>query len=94
MTSPQLVHRDWDSRETSILGLRFVVTPAHFIQGKLTLGCIAKIHNIFHKSAETTINEYDRPKISSVVDNSSSAASSSGNLFKSSGKKEQANYRF
>ncbi|ODN00267.1 hypothetical protein Ocin01_06426, partial [Orchesella cincta] len=85
LTSPQEVRREWDSRETSTLGLRFILTPSHFIQGRLTLGCIAKIHNMYHHSAEATILEDDRPKISSVVDNSSSASNNGNGRYKSSG---------
>lgn len=83
---PQEIRREWDTRETSTLGLRFILTPSHFIQGRLTLGCIAKIQNMYHKSAEAIISEDDRPKISSVVDNSSSASNNGNNRYRSSGK--------
>ncbi|CAG7784941.1 unnamed protein product [Allacma fusca] len=67
--------------ETSQLNLRFQLRPEHFrANGRVTMKCTARIYDYYHNSSEATIFEADNPKLSSVVDNTSSSSGSSGNI--------------
>jgi len=77
--------RESDNKETSHIGIRFVVEQSHFKNGRLKLICLAKIQNLYHQTTEETIFEENRPKLSSVVDNSSSTGSGNTNRYKNTG---------
>ncbi|KAH8376844.1 hypothetical protein KR093_001681, partial [Drosophila rubida] len=45
--------------ETAIVGIHFVVTDQHFVDGKLKLRCSAQLHDVYWKTTEKTILEVD-----------------------------------
>ncbi|XP_037898181.1 uncharacterized protein LOC119642934 isoform X3 [Glossina fuscipes] len=49
--------KDLRDLETVISGIHFVVTPQHFIRGKLKIRCTAHIHDVYWKSTEKSIEE-------------------------------------
>ncbi|XP_058123699.1 uncharacterized protein LOC131293294 [Anopheles ziemanni] len=71
-------HRPYRERktdlETSLAGIHFVAGSHHFLNGKLKIRCMAKIHDIYQKSTERSIDE-DRPRVISAA----SSANSNGN---------------
>ncbi|XP_046812153.1 uncharacterized protein LOC111675292 [Lucilia cuprina] len=50
-------HKDPRELETVISAIHFVVTPQHFIYGKLKIRCTAFIHDVYWKSTEKSIEE-------------------------------------
>lgn len=48
-------------KETSVLGLRFLVEPRHFSSGRLKIRCSASIGNLYWQSTEKSMEE-DKPK--------------------------------
>uniref|UniRef100_A0A1A9WU00 CD80-like immunoglobulin C2-set domain-containing protein n=1 Tax=Glossina brevipalpis TaxID=37001 RepID=A0A1A9WU00_9MUSC len=50
-------YEDLRDLETVISGIHFVVTPQHFIRGKLKIRCTAHIHDVYWKSTEKSIEE-------------------------------------
>ncbi|KAM7352236.1 uncharacterized protein ACRADG_004863 isoform 2-T2 [Cochliomyia hominivorax] len=50
-------HKDLRELETVISAIHFVVTPQHFIYGKLKIRCTAFIHDVYWKSTEKSIEE-------------------------------------
>ncbi|XP_035708915.1 uncharacterized protein LOC110851365 isoform X1 [Folsomia candida] len=77
--------RDLQNTETSRFTIRIAITSEHFVGGQLKLSCLAEIADHYHQTSEVIISEEDRPKISSVVDNSSSTGSGSNSRFTNSG---------
>ncbi|KFB49151.1 AGAP009267-PA-like protein [Anopheles sinensis] len=71
-------HRPYRERknefETSLAGIHFVAGSHHFLNGKLKIRCMAKIHDIYLQSTERSIDE-DRPRVISAA----SSANSNGN---------------
>uniref|UniRef100_A0A1I8MXF4 CD80-like immunoglobulin C2-set domain-containing protein n=1 Tax=Musca domestica TaxID=7370 RepID=A0A1I8MXF4_MUSDO len=49
--------KDAREMETVISGIHFVVTPQHFIYGKLKIRCTAHIHDVYWKSTEKSVEE-------------------------------------
>ncbi|KAG5674468.1 hypothetical protein PVAND_004437 [Polypedilum vanderplanki] len=52
--------------EASTLGLHFVVNSQHFINGRLKVKCIARIHDVYQQSNERFIEE-ERPRVTSLA---------------------------
>ena len=46
-----------DGRETRQLGLRLVLRPDHFTDGRLTLTCLAAIASVYSQQAEITVQQ-------------------------------------
>ncbi|XP_055594304.1 uncharacterized protein LOC129745328 [Uranotaenia lowii] len=63
--------------ETALLGLHFVASSHHFLNGKLKIRCSAQIHDIYLQSTEKSIDE-ERPRVISAA-SSSSNGNSNGN---------------
>ncbi|XP_061393772.1 uncharacterized protein LOC133329299, partial [Musca vetustissima] len=49
--------KDTREMETITSGIHFVVTPQHFIYGKLKIRCTAHIHDVYWKSTEKSVEE-------------------------------------
>ncbi|XP_073821850.1 uncharacterized protein [Musca autumnalis] len=49
--------KDAREMETITSGIHFVVTPQHFIYGKLKIRCTAHIHDVYWKSTEKSVEE-------------------------------------
>uniref|UniRef100_A0A1I8PZZ0 CD80-like immunoglobulin C2-set domain-containing protein n=1 Tax=Stomoxys calcitrans TaxID=35570 RepID=A0A1I8PZZ0_STOCA len=58
-----------DAREMELVtsGIHFVVTPQHFIYGKLKIRCTAHIHDVYWKSTEKSVEENRHTKSSGNV---------------------------
>ncbi|XP_035772869.1 uncharacterized protein LOC118456325 [Anopheles albimanus] len=52
--------------ETSLVGIHFVASSHHFINGKLKIRCTARIHDIYLQSTERSVDE-DRPRVISAA---------------------------
>ncbi|XP_052864285.1 uncharacterized protein LOC128270900 [Anopheles cruzii] len=52
--------------ETSLVGIHFVASSHHFMNGKLKIRCTARIHDIYLQSTERSIDE-DRPRVMSAA---------------------------
>jgi hypothetical protein len=48
-------------RESSYLGLKMVIKPYHFPNGRLKIRCSATIHDIYYQSTEKSVEE-ERPR--------------------------------
>ncbi|XP_023721389.1 uncharacterized protein LOC111872078, partial [Cryptotermes secundus] len=57
---PVIRERDGE-RESSYLGLKMVVKPHHFSNGRLKIRCSATIHDIYYQSTEKSVEE-ERPR--------------------------------
>ncbi|KAL7042866.1 hypothetical protein ACKWTF_001318 [Chironomus riparius] len=61
---PQKNHKN--ELETSTLGLHFVVNSQHFINGRLKVKCISRVHDVYQQSNERFIEE-ERPRVTSLA---------------------------
>ena len=73
LRGPETIFTGREGLETSILGLKFRVTPKHFYQGDMKLKCLATIATVYWKSNEESV-EGDRPQKAPVLENSKSVA--------------------
>ncbi|XP_049548184.1 uncharacterized protein LOC125959403 [Anopheles darlingi] len=76
--------------ETVLVGIHFVASSHHFINGKLKIRCTARIHDIYLQSTERSVDE-DRPRVISAASsanggNAGGGGSSSGSSSSENGK--------
>lgn len=63
--------REKGNYESSSLTLGFTIKGIHWVSRRMTLRCAAQIYDRYLQSTELILMEEIRPKLSSVVDNSS-----------------------
>ncbi|XP_067620110.1 uncharacterized protein [Eurosta solidaginis] len=51
-----------ENLESAIMEINFIITPQHFIKGRLKLKCTARIYDIYIQETEKLVEE-DRPRI-------------------------------
>ncbi|ETN63873.1 hypothetical protein AND_004398 [Anopheles darlingi] len=69
--------------ETVLVGIHFVASSHHFINGKLKIRCTARIHDIYLQSTERSVDE-DRPRVISAASSANGGNAGGGSSGSSS----------